>query len=275
MGKALVSLRGKFKIKTRRKKSLRSLCLCGQIILLLLAAGCRQLPTQKPPAKRVEPVVEVEPEFATEFDRLVWLLSSRDFDKRRAAHMELVKMGKIAVPALKKAMEDTADADHRRQIELVLMDLGSGLDEPQKKDLLVILSVPKKSFDAKSIIEITLEVKNTGSVPLDLTVPLVRKRSVRIELDWTADWTSVHGGKAQVFIASEKKRDEWLRGGWDPATLTVRPGGSLKQEIGITDMCTRHGRYTAVAIYLWEDVGQFWSNAVTFEVTKPPGEKQE
>jgi hypothetical protein len=243
--------------------------------LLLFATGCQQ-PPQKPKPAPAVPVKQPEPEFSSEHERLVWLLGSPSFTKRRAAHNKLFTMGKEIIPALEKAAGNTANEDHRRQIQLLIADLGSRKSKEEKKDILVSLSIGKKSFELKNKIVVTLEIKNTGNVPLQISVPLLRMHSVGFRVDWRADMSFVSEGKKQPFFASGTKRDTLLKDkAWNPTSSTVKPGESLKEDIDITDLCTRTASYTATATYRWKSVGDFLSNAVTFEATKPPEPEEE
>ena len=197
------------------------------------------------------------------------------FDKRKEAHAKLLAKGTEIIPALEKAAVKTKSEDHRRQIKLLIADLESRVDRKEKKDLLVSLAIGKKEFEKGKAVEVTLEIKNTGNVPLQLTVPLLRKRSLNFRLDWIADLTFVSGGKTQHMEATGIKRDVWLKDkSWSPATISVKPGDSLKATVDITDLCIRLARFTAVVTYRWSGVGDFMSNAVTFEVKTPPAKKE-
>jgi len=164
------------------------------LVILIVAAGCESPPIPHPrPGPLLAPAEQ--PRFASEFDRLLWLLGHPNFDKRMEAHNALLKMGKDILPGLDKAAENARDEDHRRQVEILIAELGSPQKKGQKRDLLISLSIEKKSFEAKKSVQVTLEVKNTGDVPLDLTVPLLRMHSVTFRIEWTADMTFTSGGK--------------------------------------------------------------------------------
>jgi hypothetical protein len=246
-------------------------------ILLAIAAGCNGVPKAREPV-RPPTLVEPEPEFKSEFDRLIWLLGNKNFSKRREAQAKLVAMGSDILPDLEKAAAAAADPDRRRQIEIVMAAMDTPQRTNEKKGILVKLSMEKKVFAAGEPVEVTLEVRNVGEAPLEMTVPLLRKRSVSIRLDWVADMSFMSEGKLQDFYANGTKRDEWLsEPGWSPSVITVRPGDSIREVLDITDNCMRAARYKATATYRWEGTGDFMSNAVTFEVKKPAGgeEKQE
>ncbi len=259
-------------ISVHGSSNTRGLKFAACVLLLLVVAGCPAPPKQ--PRPKSEPARQVEPEFENEFDRLVWLLGSPDFDKRKAAHGELLAKGKGITGALEEAAAKAKSNDHKHQIQILIGALNTHRDKEEKKDILVSLSISKKSFEANEAIEVKLEIKNTGNVGLKLTVPLLRKRSLNFRLDWIADMTFVSGGKVQHLEATGTKRDEWHDEGWNPATVSVKPGDSLTETIDITDLCTRPARFTVVATYRWAGVEDFMSNAVTFEVKKPPAAKE-
>lgn len=245
------------------------------LLLLLVATGCPVPPDKSQPVTPL-PVKLQEPEFKSEFERLVWLLKSPSFAKRRAAHKKLFAMGKSITSDLEKAAANTASEDHRNQIRLLIEDLGSRETEDEQKDLLVTLSMNKKAFEFKKPVTVTMEVRNTGNVPLQMTVPLLRMRSVGFRLDWRADMSFMSGGKKQPFFATGTERDVWLKDkSWNPATATVKPGESIKENLDISDLCIRPAQYTASATYRWHGVGDFLSNAVSFEITKPPAPEEE
>jgi hypothetical protein len=243
-------------------------------LLLFVAGGCPAPPKQQEPPPG--PVGQPKPEFDSEFERLVWLLKSANFTRRRAAHKKLFAMGKDITPALEEAAADAASEDHRHQIELLIADLRTRESEKKKKKkILVTLAMEKESFESKTPVEVTIEIKNTENVPLEMTVPLLRMRSVAFRLDWTADLTFVDKGKKQPFFATGTERDPWLKDkSWNPAVRTVKPGESFKETIDITDLCRRPARYTVTATYRWKEEGKFESNAVNFEVKKPPAAKK-
>ena len=53
-------------------------------VLLAVAASCNNVPKTEPPTRPIT-LVEPEPEFENEFDRLVWMLGHKNFNKRREA----------------------------------------------------------------------------------------------------------------------------------------------------------------------------------------------
>ena len=252
---------------------MRKICLL--LLVIILAAGCTQPGRDgSSPVKTVHPVPLTEPEFKNEFDRLVWLLGGPNFDMRKEAHQKLLAKGSQIILPLEEAAAKTKDEDHRQQIQRLISELKSRTDKKEKKDLLVSLSIGSKEFVKGRPVEAAVEIKNTGNVPLELTVPLLRKRSLIFRLDWTADLSFVSGGKTQVMQASGIKCDEWHRESWNPSTLSVKPGDSLKASVDITDLCIRPARFTAVVTYRWAGVGDFMSNAVTFEIKTPPARKE-
>lgn len=244
------------------------------LLFVLLVAGCPQ-PSAKPLPPRPRPAEEAEPAFESEFERFVWLLGSSNFDKRRNAHEKLLAMGKEILPALEKAASEAKNEDHRRQIQILAADFRTDRDVTLRKDLRVSLVMGSRSFQAGKPVRVEIEIKNTGNVPLEFTAPLLRKRSVAFRLDWTADMTFKSGGREQHMTATGTKRDEWLDEKWNPGATTVKPDESLKETIDITDLCIRPARYTAVATYRWIGVGDFMSNAVSFEIVKPPAPEEE
>jgi len=242
-------------------------------LVFILLAGCQPEIRKNPDPPK--PPAAFEPEFKSEFERLVWLLGNPNFDKRAEAQEKLLAMGKDIIPALEEEAIKTESEDHRHQLKLLIRNISEYRNPNERKDILVKIDMKNTSFKPKEPVAVSLTIKNTGNVPLKLTTPLLRKYSVAFRLDWIADMTFLSGGVEQQMVAKGTSRDEWLSEGWNPTDVTVNPGESLAETLDITDLCMRPARYTVRLSYRWTGVEDFSSNAVNFERVKPAEQEKE
>jgi len=109
---------------------------------------------------------------------LVAGLRSEDFDARRAADVELVKIGEPAIPILKAALESADDAETQFRAKSILKKLGSNpgdvLPSEARAGRIVRLLERARTKEAKALLEKLAAGEFGGDYPGEATAALAR-----------------------------------------------------------------------------------------------------